>query len=296
MSKGLIFNIQPFSLHDGPGTRTTVFMKGCNLRCPWCHNPESWHMAPEIMFYESRCIGCGACASVCPSGKSSGARFTDECTACGECANNCFADALQLSGEWMDAEDLSAQLLSDKDIYIQSGGGVTFSGGEPLLQTEFLLDVLPILKAHGIHIAVETAMCLSWEKVEPVIELADLIFCDIKHMNAEKHKEATKVSNELILENIRRVSKKGKTMCLRTPIIPGFNDSEEDIAEIAAFIASLPNRHEAELLAFHSMCSGKYAALHRVFGAKDIKEPGRNQMERLTQVVRERGVSVLYRM
>ncbi len=297
MSEGIIFNIQPFSLHDGPGTRTTVFMKGCSLRCWWCHNPESWHSAPELMFYRSRCIGCGACAAACPQAENGlSARFTPRCTGCGRCADACFADALQLTGERITPGALAAKLLEDADVFRRSGGGVTFSGGEPLLQADFLLDVINRLKSENVHVAVETALNVPSRDASLILRQVDLAYCDIKHMDPVKHKKATGVSNEHILQNITGAASKGVRMTLRTPVIPGFNDNEDDIRAIAAFIAGLPGKIPAELLAFHGLCSGKYEALDQPFRGLGLREPSRETMERLTQVMQEAGVDASYRM
>ena len=296
-TRGLVFNIQPFSLHDGPGTRTTVFRKGCNLRCWWCHNPESWRMEPELLFYGSRCIGCGACAQACPGavqGKS--VRFTEQCAGCGLCAEACYAGALQLTGEWTDADALADRLLEDADIFRHSGGGVTFSGGEPLLQPDFLEQVINRLRSEKIHIALETALNVPADTLSRIAPKVDLIYADIKSADSEKHRKATGVGNERILENIRVLSESGKEMCLRTPVIPGFNDDEESIGAIAGFIRSLPVRHRAELLAFHGLCSGKYEALNRPFEAYALREPDRQRMEKLTAVLTGEGIDAIYRM
>ena len=179
-NEGFIFDIQPFSLHDGPGTRTTVFMQGCPLRCKWCHNPESQPFSGAILFYPARCIGCGVCAEVCPKGGGKGTvRHTDQCGICGTCAENCYADAVKRSGKTISVDELFDETVRDKAVYLKSGGGVTFSGGEPLIQVDFIMQVMKRLKAEGIHIAVETSLCVSWDAIKPLLPLVDLFFTDI---------------------------------------------------------------------------------------------------------------------
>lgn len=288
----MIFNIQHFSAHDGPGVRTTVFFKGCNLRCYWCHNPESWERKRQIQFFPSNCIGCGKCLSVCPKvvdGKT--ALFTDDCLRCGACVSVCYAQARQESGYTRSVEELMKEILRDASIYQRSGGGVTFSGGEPLLQSEYLSEVIAQCKSLGIHTAIESAVCVPWENIQRC--LPDLFFCDIKAMDSKKHKAATGQENGLILENIRRIS--GETeieMILRTPVIPQFNDNEEEMEAIAQFVASLPRRHVVELLPFHGYCVGKYESFHMDYKAKELKEPAPEKMEALKRIFIQNGCQI----
>ncbi|MDR2618395.1 MAG: glycyl-radical enzyme activating protein, partial [Treponema sp.] len=293
---GLIFNIQRFSIHDGPGIRTTVFMKGCNLRCYWCHNPESLKAAPEIQFVRNRCIGCGACADACPAAaEGRSARFTPGCTGCGACAGACYPGALTLAGKRYTAQELAGLLLKDRELMAGSGGGVTFSGGEPLLQADFAAAALSALKHEGVHTAIETASNLEWEAFEKVLPFTDLFICDIKASSAELHRLGTGVSNGLILENLRRLSGTGAEILLRIPVIPGFNDSEETILETGGFVRSLGRKAPVELLAFHNICAGKYDALGRDFAARG-KEPPQNQlMEQLAQALRSLGLEVIWK-
>ena len=266
--KGIIFNIQHFCTDDGPGIRTVVFLKGCNLRCFWCHNPESQKMTPEIQFFKDKCIGCGECISVCPENN---ARFTDRCTACEKCADVCYAGALKISGYQTDTQDIMEIISENIDIYTKSSGGVTFSGGEPLLQYEFLAEMIEKCKEKNIHTAIETAMCIKWEYAKKSLELADLIFCDIKAINDDKHRAATGVSNRLILENIQRLSEMNKKFIIRIPVVPGFNDME--MKDISDFVNKLPNVPCVELLPFHGICVNKYKSLNRNFEADNIKTP-----------------------
>lgn len=294
---GLIFDIQPFSLHDGPGTRTTVFMQGCPLHCKWCHNPESQPFEGALLFYPARCIGCGACAGVCPEGGGMRTvRHTDGCILCGKCAESCYADAIKRSGRWISADELFEEAARDRELFMQSGGGVTFSGGEPLMQAGFIAPVMQRLKNEGIHIAVETSLCVKWEMVEMVLGLADLFYADIKCIDPEKHRENVGADNVLILENIRRLSAAGANMILRTPVAPGFNADDEEISRIGRFICGLPGRHRAELLAYHGMCAPKYAALGREFSYAGVREPEKAEMERYTEILINMGIDARYSM
>ena len=291
MATATVFNLQHFSIHDGPGIRTTVFFKGCNLRCPWCHNPESWSMLPQMQRTDMRCIGCGECAAVCP--QSNGlkpALFTEACTSCGACAESCFAEAIERVGKHMTVPELLADLLRDKSYYEATGGGVTISGGDPLLQPEALFELLTALKAQGIHTAVESALCVERSVLQPLLPLIDLFLCDIKCMDEEKHKRVIGQSNKLILENLRYLSACGKPLTLRTPVIPGFNDTEEDIAAIAGFVAALEGEHALELLPFRDLCTAKYAALRKDFGAAGLKTPDDETMQHLADVACKQGI------
>lgn len=295
--EGFIFDIQPFSLHDGPGTRTTVFMQGCPLRCKWCHNPESQPFGGAMLYYPSKCIGCGACAEVCENGSPvRTALHTEKCAVCGKCADECYAEAVKKSGRSISEDELFEETIRDKAVYVQSGGGVTFSGGEPLMQAEFIAPVMKRLKADGVHIAVETSLCMKWDNIEKVIGLVDLFFVDIKCVSPDIHKVGVGVDNSVILENIKKLSAAGADMILRTPVVPGFNADEAEIGKIGAFIKSLPGGHKAELLAYHGMCSPKYAALGREFPCEGVPEPTREEMEKYTEILNNMGIDAKYSM
>ncbi len=277
-----LFSIQHFSLHDGPGIRTTVFFKGCNLRCFWCHNPESQCFERELLVNASRCIGCGECVRVCPSTYAGHtAVFTSDCRNCFLCAEVCCAEAVEICGFERNIKDLFEEIASDYDAYRRSGGGVTFSGGEPFLQSGFLLSVLKLCREAGIHTAVETAVCLPFDIIAPTLPFIDLLYCDLKCMDSQKHLEATGAANNLTLENIRRISESGVNMIVRIPVIPGFNDDEESMTASAVFVRSLKTKPKVELLPFHSMCAGKYEALGRRFEASGVPVPSKSDIERL---------------
>lgn len=288
---GTIFNIQHFSIHDGPGIRTVLFFKGCNLRCYWCHNPESLTMLPEMQFDAARCVKCGKCVAVCP--KSNGthtAIFTDDCEKCGICADVCYAGAIKKSGHSYAAAEIIENILCYRDLYDKTGGGITCSGGEPFLQPVFLSELLTRLKAEGINTAVESAVCVDWNVIKTLLPQIDLFICDIKSANDSKHKDATLQSNHLILENIEKLSRYAKKLLLRTPIIPGFNDSDADLEAIADFISSLPVMPEYELLPFNGICKSKYRILNRPFPAESLTSPDIHWMEHCADIFRRRRI------
>ncbi|MDR2374969.1 MAG: glycyl-radical enzyme activating protein [Treponema sp.] len=294
---GLIFNIQRFSIHDGPGIRTTVFLKGCSLRCYWCHNPESLRAAPEIQFMASRCIGCGACVEACPLRREekTTARFTSACTGCGACAEVCYSGALSLAGKEYSAGDMTEALLKDRELMKSSGGGVTFSGGEPLLQADFVAAVFTAIRVEGIHTAIETASNVPWEAFEKVLPLTSLFICDIKAPDTELHRKGTGVGNERILENLRRLAGAGADILFRIPVIPYYNDSVDSIRETGSFIKSLERPLPVELLAFHNICAGKYDALGREFAARGTEGPSGTLMEKLADTLKALQLEVIWK-
>jgi pyruvate formate lyase activating enzyme len=292
---GIVTNIQRFSIHDGPGIRTTVFLKGCNLRCFWCHNPETLSPKPELQLFLERCIGCGECLRRCERGGHvmvDGARQyrRDLCVGCGRCAETCYAEALVLVGQEKTVDEVVEEVLRDRPFYETSNGGVTLSGGEPLLQLEFSRAILECCKAEGLHTAIETALNAPWERVAALLSATDLVMLDIKHMDSDKHRACTGVPNERILENVLRLGQEPQPVIVRTPVVPGVNDMPEEIAAIARFVAQIPNLMYYELLPFHPMARGKYSSLDLDYGAKDLKTPPRELMDRLTAAAAEVGV------
>lgn len=283
---GRICNIQPFSIHDGPGIRTVFFMKGCNLRCFWCHNPESQESKSTLAFYRHKCVGCGECAKVCPAAKNGkSALHTSDCLLCGRCAEECFDEAIELIGRDITADEAVAILRKDKELFRSSGGGVTFSGGEPLLQSDFLREVMAQCKAEGIHTAIESAACVPWEHIERILPLCDCFICDLKHADTKKHKEGTGVGNETIIENLARLAQTGKLYEIRTPIIPTFNDTAEDVIMLREKIKGFGGSIKHTLLPFHNICASKYESQGRRFRAAEIPEPTKEKMAELNALL-----------
>lgn len=295
--QGVITDIQRFSVHDGPGIRTTVFFKGCNLRCFWCHNPETHRLEPELQLQLVRCIGCGACFAACQVGAhrmDDGARVFDRerCAACGRCAAECYAEALTLVGRQVTVAQVMAEVLADRPFYENSGGGVTLSGGEPLLQPAFCAALLSACRAEGLHTAVETAANVPWELLERLLPLLDLVMVDIKVLDDAQHIAATGVSNARILANAQRLGATDKPLIVRTPVIPGVNDTRDEIAAIARFAAGLQTLVYYELLPFHPMAAAKYDSLGREYAARSLKRPSPDTLDALAAAARECGVQV----
>ena len=264
----LVFDVQRFSLHDGPGIRTVVFFKGCPLRCLWCHNPESQRGAPELMFYREKCTGCGACAKRCALA------FTPGCRRCGACAGACARGAREQTGREAEVSDLIAEALRDVPFYRTSGGGVTLSGGEPLMQSSAAAAILAGCKAAGVHTALETSGFADWRAFEAVLPVTDLFLFDLKGMDEDTHVKNTGVSNRAIIENARSLAAAGAEIRFRMPYVPGMNADEAPAA--AAFAKSLGK--DLELMAYHNIGVGKYAALGRTYACADLLPPAEEEM------------------
>lgn len=270
MRHGLVFNLQRFSLHDGPGIRTTVFLKGCALSCSWCHNPESQATSPEVMVLEERCIRCGACVAACPAESPvpapGGGRQAEEisgCLVCGACVEACPTGARRIAGYRVELEELVEEILSDRVFFEQSGGGVTFSGGEPLHQAAFLLQALEACRREGLHTAVDTCGLASGEELVSVAALTDLFLYDVKFVDDRRHREHTGVGNERILANLRMLVDQGRRIWLRVPVIPGVNDDRDNLDGVAELAASLPGVERVCLLPYHRTGESKLARLGR---------------------------------
>lgn len=283
--RGTVVNIQKYSLHDGPGLRTTVFLKGCPLRCQWCSNPEALRPKPQLMLRESLCIGmeaCGSrCAAACPEAANGVIRTApsgkvqidfDRCTDCGLCAPACPAKALEMAGKEMSREQVMLRVEQDAAFYRRSGGGLTLSGGECTMQPEFAVALLRDARAQGLPTAIETSGYAKWESLAQVAELADLVHFDIKHVDSARHLEFTGVRNELILENFRRLGAllPAERIVVRTPVVPGFNDTPEDIGAIARFVKSVSDEIVYELLPYHRLGENKYGCLGMPYPAAEI--------------------------
>ena len=263
--KGLITEIQHGSVHDGPGIRTTIFMKGCNMRCHWCHNPETVHPKPEILWIEEKCIQCG------------------------RCSDGCFTGAKRLYGKEVTVDEVLEDILSDR-MYYGSDGGMTLTGGEPLLQSTFALELLDVCRKHGIGTALETNLSLSFTVIKEAAELCDLIMCDLKFFDETLHKKYTGISNRKIMENITLLSELSLPVIVRTPVIQGLNDNEGEIGKIADFLSNLPNIEYYELLTYHPLGVSKGKSEH--FNPVRFEKPEKKTMKTLAETAARKGLKI----
>jgi pyruvate formate lyase activating enzyme len=295
--KGIVFDIKKYAIHDGPGIRTTVFLKGCPLRCPWCHNPESMRRQPEHGLRSSRCTQCGACIEVCPYQAIS---FIDnlplidtgKCQLCGRCVDICLAGAREIIGREMSVREVINEIEKDVIFYDQSDGGVTFSGGEPLMQPEFLLTLLNQCKRRRIHTAVDTSCYTEPEILERISEKTDLFLCDIKHMDNDTHEQWTGVENSLILRNIKYLSETGKKIIIRVPVIPGFNDDDVNIEATGEFAASLQGISRIDILPYNRGGQEKAARLTTRIEPLYAETPDEDKMNSTAEILQRYGFEV----
>lgn len=297
LSKGTIFDVQRYCIHDGPGIRTTVFFKGCPLDCWWCHNPESKRVGREMIFWRQKCIGCGACATVCPQaadithGEAEPPFDLAQCDLYEKCAGVCPTEAMELVGRDITAEDLMKELRKDIVFYDESGGGVTFSGGEPLMQASFLLDLLQRCHREGIHTAVDTSGHAAWKDMQRVAAQTDLFLYDLKVMDCQKHVELTGVSNELTLGNLEKLAGVHRRIRVRFPLIPGYTDGEDDLKEMACWLVAV-GLHNLDLLPYHRTGMDKYKRLGMQYRLETLFPPSEKRVEAVRDLLVGFGLSV----
>lgn len=298
MKKGIIFDVKRFAIHDGPGIRTTVFLKGCPLRCQWCQNPEGIELGPEVFWREDRCAeDCSACVTACPSRAISkhGTRIVvdkKKCDFCKNCEEACVYDALEIVGREVSVGEIMEEIEKDRVFFDESGGGVTFSGGEPLLQVDFLESLLQEVKKSNIHVALDTSGYIPFQDLEKISDRTDLFLYDLKIMDDEKHKKFTGVSNKIILENLRKLSDKEKAIIVRIPLVSGVNDDSQSIRMFAEHLQTLKNVKNISLLAYHRGGCEKYRRLLKEEKLETFNPPSKERIEEAKNILMDSGFSV----
>jgi len=298
-AKGVVFNIQRFSIHDGPGIRTTVFLKGCPLRCGWCSNPESTRVGPEIITRDAKCIRCGKCVEACSQKAITVVQNTrtiqwEKCNSCMKCAEVCPSGAIERAGEYLTVAQVMDTVARDTGFYGRTGGGMTLSGGEPLMQWQFALQLLQAAKGRGLHTALDTTGYADWQILDEILDFTDLVLYDVKHFDSARHQYATGVPNERILDNLRKtLVKPGLKVWVRHAVIPQFSDSEDELEKLCKLVLALtPPVEKISLLPYHKFGEVKYAAMGKVYPWKGIPIVTEERMGKLKKVVESHGIKV----
>jgi len=290
MERGFVFNIERYAVHDGPGIRTLIFLSGCPLRCLWCQNPEGFNKEPQLIFFSNKCTKCLQCISVCPNN----AIYTlnnevktdlNLCMNCLKCTEVCSFDARKRTSQLMTSLEVVDEVVKDLAFYRNSGGGITLTGGEPLMQPEFAAEILKICKERNISTAIETSGYAEWNKAIKVFKYTDFVYFDIKHTNPQRHKAGTGVSNKLIIENLEKLANLEKEIVIRVPIIPNFNDSTINISNTCRLINRLKTIKKIELLPYHKLGVSKYERLGRKYSLNDVDSPKDEVLIKIKSIV-----------
>ena len=287
---GIVFDIKRYAIHDGDGIRTTIFLKGCPLCCKWCHNPEGLDTKIQLGYIANTCMGCMRCIKRCKKGclsiENGQIRISESCDACGECIEYCPTNSLKLIGQEMSLDRLRKEIEKDRIFYDTTGGGVTFSGGEVFMQTEFLLDALKLCKEMGVHTTIESSFMTRFENIKKVLNYVDQFIVDIKLMNADMHKEYTGVSNEIILNNIQKLMEYDVSLLIRTPLIPNITATKENLVAIGEFVSKLEHTVDIELLNYNPLAESKYPMVQQEYTLNGLKPFTDSEVEKFYSYVK----------